>query len=688
MKLAFMPAVAAIVLASAAMADEGMWLMNNPPVRQIKQKYGFQASAGWLEHLQRSAVRFNNGGSGAFVSSNGLVVTNQHVGADCIQKMGTREKDYIHLGFLASSRASEARCADLELNVLYSIEDVTQRVNSAVSGGADPAAAQNARRAAINLIEKESLDRTGLRSDVVTLYNGGQYHLYRYKKYTDVRLVFTPELEITFFGGDPDNFEYPRYNLDVTFFRAYENGVPATVEHYLKWSRQGALDGELVFIAGHPGRTDRLNTVAHLEFLRDFVEPRSLNGLRRLEVLLGTYSSRGIENARRAQEDLRHAQNSRKARLGALEGLQDPAVMARKRSDEKALRQAVEKSTELRGLYGDAWDQIATAIGNYRPLQPEHQLIELGTAFRSDLFGKARGLVRMAEETRKPNAERLREYSEAALASLKQNLFSDAPIYADLETLKLADSLASLMETLGGEHELVRKILAGKSPRARAAELVNGTQLADVNVRRKLAQGGAAAIETSTDPMIALAKLVDAPARALRKTYEERVDEPMRQGYAMLARARFAVYKDSVYPDATFTLRLGYGAVKGYEEDGRKIPWTTTLGGTFSHAADHQYREPFNLPKSWMDNKDKLNATTPFNFVSTVDIIGGSSGSPVVNRAGEFVGIIFDMNLPSLVYRFAYTDVGARAVSVHSEGIIESLKTIYNARTLVEELGR
>lgn len=679
---------AAILLASAVLADEGMWLLNNPPVRQIKEKYGFQASPAWLEHLQRSAVRFNNGGSGAFVSNQGLVVTNQHVGADCIQKLGTREKDYIHLGFSASSRDAEARCADLELNVLYSIEDVTQRVNSAVSGGADPAAAQKARRAAINSIEKESLDRTGLRSDVVTLYNGGQYHLYRYKKYTDVRLVFTPELEITFFGGDPDNFEYPRYNLDVTFFRAYENGVPAKVEHFLKWSREGALDGEPVFIAGHPGRTDRLNTVAHLEFLRDFVEPRSLNGLRRLEVLLGTYSSRGVENARRAQEDLRHAQNSRKARLGALEGLQDPAVMARKRVEEKALREAVENSPELRGLYGDAWEQISTAIGNYRPLQPEHQLLELGTAFRSDLFAKARSLVRMSEETRKPNAERLREYSEAALESLKQNLFSEAPIYADLETLKLADSLATLMETLGGDHELVRKILAGKSPRARAAELVNGTHLADVNVRRKLAQGGAAAIETSTDPMIALAKLVDAPARALRKTYEERVDEPMRLGYAKLARARFAVYKDSVYPDATFTLRLGYGAVRGYEEDGRKIPWTTTLGGTFSHAADHQYREPFNLPKSWMDNKDRLKATTPFNFVSTVDIIGGNSGSPVVNRAGEFVGIIFDMNLPSLVYRFAYTDVGARAVSVHSEGIIESLKTIYNAKTLVEELGR
>jgi hypothetical protein len=688
MKTVLTLTICAALLVSAAAADEGMWLLNNPPTRQLKEKYGFEASATWLEHLQRSAVRFNNGGSGAFVSADGLVLTNQHVGADCVQKMGTREKDYIHLGFQAASRAGEPRCADLELNVLDSMEDVTARVSSAVTPEMSAAASQKARRAAINSIEKESLDRTGLRSDVVTLYNGGQYHLYRYKKYTDVRLVFTPELDITFFGGDPDNFEFPRYNLDITFFRAYENGAPVKVRHYLKWSPAGARDGELVFIAGHPGRTERLDTVAHLEFLRDFVEPRSLNGLRRLEVLLDAYSSRSIENTRRAQEDLRSVQNSRKARLGSLAGLQDPAVMERKRAEEKALREAVEKSPELRKAYGDAWNQIAAAVDNYRRIQPEYQLLEAGTAFRSELFAKARTLLRMAEESKKPNAERLREYSEAALESLKQELFSEAPIYPDLETVKLADSLALLMETLGAEHDVVKKVLAGKSPRARAAELINGTRLADVTVRKKLAEGGSGAIEASSDPMIAFARLVDAPARALRKTHEERVDEPMRQGYAKLARARFAVYKDSVYPDATFTLRLGFGEVKGYEEDGRAIPWTTTLGGTFSHAADHQYREPFNLPKSWMDNKDKLNAATPFNFVSTVDIIGGNSGSPVVNRAGEFVGIIFDMNLPSLVYRFAYTDVGARAVSVHSEGIIEALKTVYGAKALVEELGR
>ncbi|MEN6605344.1 MAG: S46 family peptidase, partial [Bryobacteraceae bacterium] len=489
MKIGMKLVAGALLLAGLAAADEGMWLMNKPPARQLKRKYGFEATPAWLEHLQRSAVRFNNGGSGSFVSADGLVLTNQHVGADCVQKLGTREKDYIHLGFTAPSRAEEPRCADLELNVLNSIEDVTARVNSAVSAGMDATAAQKARRAAVNSIEKESLDRTGLRSDVVMLYNGGQYHLYRYKKYTDVRLVFTPELDITFFGGDPDNFEYPRYNLDITFFRVYENGVPAKIDHYLKWSRDGARDGDLVFIAGNPGRTDRQNTVAHLEFLRDFLEPRGLNGLRRLEVLLSVYSSRSIENARRAQEDLRMAQNSRKARLGALAGLQDPAVMDRKRAEEKALREAVEKSPELSRQYGDAWDQVAAAVASYRQIQPQYQLLELGTAFRSDLFSKARTLVRMAEETKKPNAERLREYSEAALESLKQDLFSEAPIYKDLETVKLADSLALLMETMGADDETVKKLLAGKSPRGRAAELVNGTRLDDVSVRKALASG-------------------------------------------------------------------------------------------------------------------------------------------------------------------------------------------------------
>ena len=679
----------AAVLAPAVCADEGMWLFNSPPRNLLKDKHNFEAAPEWLEHLQKSSVRFSSGGSGSFVSGDGLVFTNHHVGADCIQKLGTKDKDYIKTGFYAPSKDKELRCSDLELNVLMSVEDVTGRVNAPVKPEMDAAAAQKVRRAAMNTIEKESLDKTGLRSDVVTLYNGGQYHLYRFKKYTDVRLVFAPEKGIAFFGGDPDNFEYPRYDLDITFFRAYENGQPAKVEHYLKWSKEGARENELVFVSGHPGRTERLNTVAHLEFLRDFADPLQLNLVRREEVLLKVYSDRSLENARRAQDDLFGAQNTRKARTGYLAGLQDPATMARKRAEEKTLRDAVMKSPELKAAYGDAWDQVSGALKAWSGIFVEHLLVERGAAFSGRLFGIARDLVRLAEETRKPNAERLREYSEANLESLKQELFSGAPIYEDLETVKLADSLSMMMEMLGAGQEIVQKVLAGKSPRQRAAELVRGSKLTDVAVRKRLAEGGQAAIEASDDEMIRLARLVDASARALRTAYEEKVDEPRRQGYSKLARARFAVYGASIYPDATNTLRLAFGVASGYQdESGRKIPWATTLSGVFAHAADHQYKEPFDLPKSWLDRKSRLDASTPFNFIFTADIIGGNSGSPVVNRQGEVTGIVFDMNLPSLVYRFAYTDVEARTVAVHSAGIIESLRKIYGATALLEELKR
>lgn len=667
-------------------ADEGMWLFNQPPVEQLKSRYNFEPSQAWLDHLQKSSVRFNSGGSGSFVSPDGLVMTNHHVGADCLQKISTRQRDYLKTGFMATGNGDEPTCPDLELNVLMSIEDVTARVSGAVKPEMPAAAAQRARRAAINTIEKESLDKTGLRSDVVTLYNGGQYHLYRYKKYTDVRLVFAPEKAIAFFGGDPDNFEFPRYDLDVTFFRAYENNKPARVANYLKWSRAGAHENELVFVSGHPGRTERLDTLHDLEYARDYGSPMSLNLIRRREVLLRNFSDRSVENARRAEDELFSYQNSRKALLGRLAGLQDPAVMARKESEEKSLRDRVAKSADLQSQYGDAWDQAAAATDTLRQIQPAHYLFERGVAFNSDLFYIARSLLRMAEETRKPNAERLREYADSALDSLRQALFSEAPVYEDLETVKLADSLGYMLEMAGSNHPVVKQVMAGKSPQERAAELVRGTKLKDVAFRKQLAEGGIAAIEASDDAMIKLARLVDPEARKLRTTYDEKVDEPRRQAYGKIARARFAVYGSNQYPDATFTLRLAFGTAKAYQEGGKTVPWTTTLAGAYAHAADHQNRKPFQLPQSWIDRKDRLNLTTPYNFVSTADIIGGNSGSPVVNRAGEVVGIIFDGNTQSLVLDYIYTDEQARAVSVHSAAILEALDKVYNAGPLLREL--
>jgi hypothetical protein len=681
-----------------------MWLFNNPPRKTLKEEYGFDATPAWMLHVQRSSVRFNSGGSGSFVSSRGLVMTNHHVGADALQKLSTPQRDLLKNGFYAGSPEEEIRCLDLELNVLESIEDVTARINAAVKPGVDPAEANQARRAAMNTVEKESLDKTGLRSDVVTLYHGGQYHLYRFKKYTDVRLVFAPEQDIAFFGGDPDNFEYPRFDLDICFFRVYEGGKPARIEHYLKWSPAGAGDGELVFVSGHPGRTDRLNTMTHLAFIRDKILPHTLRKLFRREVVLRTFSERSRENARRAQDDLFGVQNSRKARLGFLAGLQDPAIVARKQADERQFRQALQKvlqslesgpakpaggsRADIAGASGDSWAEVAAALKVWGMIYDDWDLLENAAAFNSQLFHTARTLVRLADESAVPNAQRLREYRESNLDSLKRRLFSEAPIYDDLETVTLTDSLSMLVEMAGADDPLVKQVLAGKSPGERAAELVRGTKLAAVPFRKQLAEGGAKAIAPCDDPMIQLARLVDGPARKVRQAYEEKVEEPMRQAYARIAAARFALYGTDLYPDATFTLRLAFGVVKGYESQGERIPPWTTFDGLYRRAAEHDNQFPFRIPKRWQERKDRLSLDTPFNLVSTADIIGGNSGSPVINRKGELVGIIFDGNLPSLVLDFVYTEKEARAVSVHSAAIVEALRKVYDAGRLADELGR
>jgi hypothetical protein len=677
----------ACLLPVEAPADEGMWLFNNPPRKLLEEKYQFAPGDDWYLHLQRASVRFNSGGSGSFVSADGLVMTNHHVGADCLQKLSTPGHDLIAEGFYARTPAEEVRCMDLELNVLQSIEDVTARVNAAITPGMSSAEAFQARRAVMNTIEKESLDQTGLRSDVVTLYHGGLYHLYRFKKYTDIRLVFAPEKDIAFFGGDPDNFEYPRYDLDICFFRVYEDGRPAKIEHYLKWSPRGAGDEELVFVSGHPGRTDRLDTMDHIAFLRDTVFPQALRKLYRWEVTLAVFSAESRENARRAQDDLFGVQNSRKARIGMLAGLQDPAILSRKRAEEEKLRQAVrDKPSLLQGPAGDPWSDVAAALKIWDGIYYDWDLLEQHSAFHSQLFGIARTLLRLNEESAKPNAERLREFRESNLESLKFQLFSEAPIYNDLETTLLADSLTMFAEMRGFEDPLVQKVLAGRSPRERAAQLVDGTKLKDVAVRKKLAEAGSEAIRESDDPMVQLAVLVDPRARSLRKTYEDEVEEPMRQAYAKLSAVRFALYGTDVYPDATFTLRLAFGQVKGYTEQGRQIPPWTTFAGLYERAQEQGNVPPFELPRRWVERKDRLDLSTPLNFVSTADIIGGNSGSPVVSRQGEIVGIIFDGNIQSLVLDFIYTQEQARAVAVHSASILEALRNVYNAERIVKEL--
>lgn len=670
---------------SAARGDEGMWLFDQPPLERLKADHGFEPSPDWFAHLRLASVRLPSG-SGSFVSPRGLVMTNHHVGAEALQKLSTPERDLLKTGFLAASLDEELKCPDMELLVLLAIEDVTERVQRAAAQALDPAAAQRARQAEMNTIEQEAHAKTGLRCNVVTLFQGERYHLYQYREYTDVRLVFAPEQAVAFFGGDPDNFEFPRYDLDVCFFRAYENGQPAEIEHYLAWSRSGVQEGDLVFVSGNPGRTERLNTVAHLEFLRDRVFPLSLNNIRRREVNLSTYSSRSPEHARRAADELFSYQNARKARLGGLAGLQDPTLMEAKRADEQALWQAVQGDAVLRQRFGSAWDRVAQAVRVWDEIYEEHYLLERGQAFNTELFDIARTLLRAAEERAKPNPERLREFAEAGLPVLERRLFSPAPIYGDLETVKLADSLSLLVELLRADHPLVREVLAGRSPAARAAELVSGTRLFDVDLRRKLYEGGEQAVASCDDPMLALARLVDPAARSLRQRYDAEVDEPLKQAYTHIAQARYAVRGANTYPDATFTLRLAYGRVLGYPDNGRTIEPFTVLGGMFERAELQGHKEPFRLPDRWHDRRARLRLDTPYNFVSTADIIGGNSGSPVVNRQGEIVGIIFDGNIHSLVLNFMYTDAQARAISVDTRAIIEALEKVYDAHHLVQEL--
>ncbi|MDP3068909.1 MAG: S46 family peptidase [Opitutaceae bacterium] len=685
-RLLFPIAALLVFVAAPVRADEGMWLYSAPPRDQIKKKYGFELTDAWLERLMKSSVRFNSGGSASFASADGLVVTNHHVASDAIQKLSSETHNYLRDGFHAKTRAEEMKCVDLELNVLQSIEDVTARINAAIPATASGGDAAQARRKIMAEIEKESLDKTGLRSDVVTLYQGGAYHLYRFKKYTDVRLVWAPEQQAAFFGGDPDNFEYPRFNLDVSFFRVYENDQPVRPAHFLPWSARGAQDGELSFVSGHPGNTSRLLTVAELEYARDNQLPYTDALLKRREVLLTAWGARSAENARRAKDDLFGIQNSRKVRDGQLAALQDPGFFGAKVAAENAFRQ------QLRDRAGGtealtAFDRIAQAQQAIAAIATRTRLLENASAFYADSFGYARALLRAGDERAKPNGERLREFSDARRESFEQQLFSEKPIYADLEIVKLGDSLSFFVATLGATDPLVQAVLAGKSPRARAAELINGTQVRDVTFRKKLYTGGAGAVTAAKDPLIEVARLIDGEARALRKTLEAQ-GEIKQQAQAVIGKARFAVEGTGNYPDATFTLRLSYGPVLGYEENGKKIPALTTLAGLYERNTAQGNKEPFDLPQRWLDKKAALDLSVPFNFVHTPDIIGGNSGSPVVNKAGEFIGIIFDGNIQSLSADYGYEDRQARAVSVHSAGILEALKKIYGADDLVAELLR
>jgi hypothetical protein len=663
--------------AAASRADEGMWTYDNPPLAALKARYGFEPPKDWLDHVRLASVRFMDGGSGSFVSADGLMITNHHVGLGCIQNVSSEGKDYVKTGFSAVTRAEEVACPGYEVNVLVSFEDVTARVQAKVTAPMGDAEAREARKAAIATIESECNAKTGLRCDVVTLYQGGEYQLYRYKKYTDVRLVFAPEQSMAFFGGDPDNFTFPRHDLDICLMRAYENGQAATPAAHLRWSTSGTKEGDLVFVSGNPGSTSRLETMARLEYLRDQALPFRLESYRRRLSALREYAARGPEERRRALELIFVYENSLKATEGSYAALLAAKPMKAKADDEAALRAKAGASG------GDPWEAIA---GIQKKLLPRALEARLVGTHGSSLLATAGQIVQYVAEVKKPNEKRLEEYSDARLDSLRNALLSPAPVHADLDQAMLAETMRLTLDKLGSDHPFSKALLGGRTPAAAAAAAVAGTKLADPAIRKSLLDGGEVAVAASTDSMIALARKLDPMVRETRRFLEEDVEAPSTRAMERIARERWKVHGKNVPPDATFTLRLSYGVVAGFPGMGTTIAPYTTYHGLFDRSLSHGGKEPWALPARWQEQKGRLDLATPLNFVSTNDIIGGNSGSPVVDRKGEFVGIIFDGNIESLAWDYYYDDERGRAVAVDARGIVEALRKVYGADALVREL--
>jgi len=663
-----------------AAADEGMWTFDAFPAGRVQRAYGFSPTPAWLENVRLSSVRLARGCSGSFVSEQGLVMTNHHCAHACIEQLSRAGKDYVKDGFLAKALPDEPKCPDVEVNQLAGISDVTARVRGATKG-LEGEAYQKALRGEMARIEKECQTSDALRCDVVTLYQGGLYHLYTYRRFQDVRLVFAPELAIAFFGGDPDNFNFPRYDLDVAFLRVYDGGKPARVKSWFRWSAHGAAPGELTFVTGHPGGTDRTLTVAQLRYQRDVALPSRLMRLAELRGLLTGFQLQGAEQKRISTETLFYVENSYKALRGQLEALQDPEFFQSKVAAEEALRAAIARDPERAKAALPAFDAVERAQGRLRQLRKELNALEQG--FLGDLFRVARTLVRAAEERPKANGERLREYRESNLPVVTQQLFADAPIYPELEKVLLGWSLSKIRENLGPDHPAVKNLLGKESPEDVAARVVDGTGLRDPALRRRLWDGGAKALAETQDPLLALARAADPGARAVRKTFEDEVDSVVKKSHEAIAEARFAAQGRDTYPDATFTLRLSYGQVKGWTEGARTVEPYTTIAGAFERATG---RDPFALPQSWLDAKPRLDLGTRFNFTTTNDIIGGNSGSPVVNRDAEIVGLVFDGNIHSLGGEYGFDESLNRAVAVHSDALVEALARIYGAQRIVDEL--
>lgn len=676
--------VAALVLStSAARADEGMWTFDNFPQAKVQAAYGVNIDQKWLDRVRSASVRLTSGCSASLVSRDGLVFSNHHCVVSCVQSLSTDKTDYVKDGFAAATREEERKCPGMQAEVLTSITDLTGQINAAAAGAKGEAFVK-ARNSAMAAAESAACasDETA-RCQVVSLYRGGQFKLYKYHKYSDVRLVFAPEFATAFFGGDPDNFNFPRYNLDISFVRLYEGGKPIKSPQHLVWRAAPPQEGEPTFISGNPGGTDRMLTVAQLETQRDLALPVRQLQLSELRGRLIRFREESAENRRVATDPLFGLENGFKVFFGRQFALNDKAFMDAKRAAEADLRAKVAADPKLVAEVGDPWGAIAQVQGAYADSYVRYRQLETAAGGPSDLFVYARELVRAAEERTIASSDRLPEYADSRLPLLRKSLLDPTPIDPALEELYLSFWLSKTREYLTADDAATQLLLGKESPEGLAARLVSGSKLADPAVRQALWEGGLSAIQASQDPMIQLALKLDPSARAIRKTWDEKVAGPTDAAAAQIARARFAVYGDMVYPDATFTLRLSYGKVAGWTYRGATLPATTTFAGLYARATG---AEPFELSPRWVAAKDKLNPDTVFNFVTTNDIIGGNSGSPVINAKAEILGAAFDGNIHSLGGNYGYDGAINRTVVVATSAATEALQKVYGQTALVKEL--
>jgi len=682
------PAGAAALLAAgawagSALADEGMWTFDNFPAAKVKAAYGVDITPAWLDKVRGAAVRLSVGCSASVVTASGLVLTNNHCVADCAQNLSSAGHDYFKSGYQAALPAGEKACSGMQAEILTQIVDVTPRMTDAGKGLAGEALVK-ARTAVSSTIEKEACAAdVRFRCQVVDLYHGGQYKLYRYRKYADVRLVFSPGVQAAFFGGDPDNFNFPRYDLDCAFLRLYENGKPVATPDHLRWKSDAPKAGEPVFVAGNPGGTDRQLTVSQLETQRILTLPVTVVQLSELRGRLIRFGEESPENKRIAGEELFGLENSYKAYWGRLSALNDAAFMAALHGREADLRaRAKANAARLGPDFGDPWAEIDKAQTALQALYLPYRSVERGPS-ASRLFDYAKDLVRAAQERAKPSAERLPGYADSQLPLLEKQVLDPTPVEAPLEQAALEFWLSKAREYLTADDPNTQLLLGRESPEALSARLAKGSRLGDPAVRKALWEGGLQAVTASTDPMIQYVLRIDPQARALRAAYDEQVTGPTARAAEKIARARFAIYGDSLYPDATFTLRLSYGKIAGWTYRGVTVQPFTTFAGLWGRATGD---EPFDLDARWIAAKDRLNPATVFDISSTNDIIGGNSGSPLIDARADVIGAVFDGNIHSLGGDYGYDGAINRTVTVSTAAITEALRKVYGAAALADEL--